>query len=132
MGLGESRQPTDMFHVTSVHRASRDDEKTYHTAFNQMMVQGTIGNKKYTLEQLDTWGSYHFEVGQDYTVDGVKGESVKLEVPGKKKPRAESLNIITVEELAAASAATLNSEQGLHPVGWSLPLCKLSLYHLGN
>jgi hypothetical protein len=105
LAVGQSTQPTEMFHVTSVHRASRDEEKTYRTAFNQVIVQGTIGNKKYTLEQLDIWGSYHFEVGQDYTVDGVKGESVKIEVPGKKKPRAESLNIVTVEELPATSDA---------------------------
>jgi hypothetical protein len=34
----------DSFHVTAIHKATLDDEKTYHTAFNQNIITGTVGN----------------------------------------------------------------------------------------
>jgi len=92
---------SDVLHVTSIHKATRDNEKTYHTAFNQNIITGTIGDKRYTLEQLASWFHYHFEVGSDYTVVKATDKEVKVRVTDKKgKQSTETLNVITVEELA--------------------------------
>lgn len=99
-------QTSQVFHVTSTHRAA-PNEKSYKTAFNEIYIEGTIGNKKYTLSMLDTWGSYHYEVGQDYQVVQIKSgspDTIKLMIPNKydkngKKPfRTETLTVVTIEE----------------------------------
>jgi len=98
-----------VFHVTSTHKAT-PNEKSYKTAFNELYIEGTIGNKKYTLSMLDTWGSYHYEVGQDYQVVQIKSgspDTIKLMIPNKydkngKKPfRTDTLTVQTVEEKPA-------------------------------
>ena len=89
---------TQTFHVVSVHKAL-PTEKTYKTGFNQTDVVGIVGHKKVTFEQLDTWGAAKFEVGQDYIVDKIGSDTIKIEVPGKKKTRGETFNLITVEEI---------------------------------
>lgn len=98
-----------VFHVTSTHKATRN-EKSYKTEFNEIYIEGTIGNKKYTLSMLDTWGSYHYEVGQDYQVVQIKSgspDTVKLMIPNKydkngKKPfRTDTLTVQAVEEKPA-------------------------------
>jgi hypothetical protein len=108
-GSASAQQPEAVFHVTSVHNAT-EAEKTYRTAFNMVHIEGTIGNQKYVLSQLKSWGAYHFNVGQDYPVIEVKSgnpDRVKLQVPNKfnkkgKKPfMDETLSVITVEEVAA-------------------------------
>jgi hypothetical protein len=95
-----------VFHVTSTHKAT-PNEKSYKTEFNQIYIEGTIGNKKYTLSMLDTWGSYHYEVGQDYQVVQIKSgspDTIKLMIPNKydkngKKPfRTDTLTVQAVEE----------------------------------
>jgi hypothetical protein len=89
----------DSLHITSIHKATRDDEKTYSTAFNQNIINGTIGARKYTFEQLASWGFYHFEVGKDYPVVKISDKTVKVSVTDKKgHASTESLNVITVEE----------------------------------
>src|SRR6185437_1741468 len=89
----------DVLHVTGIHKATRDNEKTYHTAFNQNIITGTIGDKRYTFEQLASWGFYHFEVGTDYQVVKANDKEVKVRVTNKKgKESTESLNIVSVEE----------------------------------
>jgi hypothetical protein len=74
-----------------------------------LYIEGTIGNRKYTLSMLDAWGSYHYEVGQDYPVVEVKygsPDTIKLTIPNKydkngKKPfKTETLCVQTVEEIA--------------------------------
>jgi hypothetical protein len=50
-------QTGQVFHVTSVHKVTRDAEKTYHTAFNQLIIEGNIGNRHYTLGELDAFGA---------------------------------------------------------------------------
>ncbi len=92
----------DAFHVTSVHKATRDDEKTYHTAFNQNIIIGTVANRRYTLEQLASWGFYHFEVGQNYEVVKADDKRLKVKVTDKKgRESTETLNVVTVEEVEA-------------------------------
>jgi hypothetical protein len=97
---------TPTFHVTSVHK-ERDNEKTNHTAFNELAIEGTVGNKKYTLEELDAFGAFQFEVGKDYPVVTASATTVKLTIPNKydkhgKKPfRDETFRVITVEEIPA-------------------------------
>jgi hypothetical protein len=92
----------ESLHVTAIHKATRDDEKTYHTAFNQNIVTGIVGNRRYTLEQLASWGSYHFEVGQNYDVVKADDKSLKLKVTDKKgRESTERLNVVTVEEREA-------------------------------
>lgn len=82
-----------------MHKATRDNEKTYHTAFEQNIITGKIGNKKYTFEQLASWGYFHFEVGKDYSVLKVAENRVKVQVTDKKgKLSTETLNVVTVEE----------------------------------
>lgn len=99
--LASSAFAADVLHVTGMHKATRDNEKTYHTAFNQNIIIGTIGNKTYTCEQLASWGFYHFEVGTDYPVVKVTDSEVKVRVTNKKgKESTESLNVVTVEEAA--------------------------------
>jgi len=94
-----AQEPQPTFHLTSVHKA-RDNEKSYHTAFSQLYIEGTVGNKKYTLEELDAFGAYHFEVGQDYPVAKISNDTVKLQLPPKKgRPKTTTLNLITVEEI---------------------------------
>lgn len=90
-----------MLHVTAVHKATRNNEKTYQTSFNQNIITGTIGDRRYTFEQLATWGFYHFEVGTDYPVIKVTDNTVKVRVTDKKgRQSTESLNVVTVEEVA--------------------------------
>src|SRR5882672_9384237 len=90
---------SDVLHVTAIHKATRDNEKTYQTAFNQNIITGNIGDKRYTLEQLASWFHYRFEVGKDYPVVKVTDKEVKVQVTGKKgKSSNETLNIVTVEE----------------------------------
>ncbi len=92
----------DSFHVTSIHKATRDDEKTYHTAFNQNIIIGTIGNRRYTLEQLASWFFYHFEVGKDYEVVKADEKEIKIKAQDKKGHEStERLNVVTVEEIDA-------------------------------
>jgi hypothetical protein len=100
-------QAAQKFHVTLVHKAT-PNEKSYKTAFNELYIEGTIGNKKYTLSMLDTWGAYHYEVGQDYEVVQIKSgspDTVKLMIPNKydkngKKPfRTDTLVAVAVEEV---------------------------------
>ena len=94
----------EQMHVVSVHKATRDDEKTYHTSFSQNIIVATIGGKRYTLEQLASWGFYHFEVGQDYEVVKADDKSVKVNVTDKKgRESTERLNVVTVEELPATA-----------------------------
>jgi hypothetical protein len=89
----------DTFHVTAIHKATRDNEKTYSTGFNQNIITGTVGNRRYTLEQLASWGFYHFEVGADYPVVKVNDKTLKVQVTNKKgKEATESLSVVTVEE----------------------------------
>ena len=91
---------TDQLHVTSIHKATRNDEKTYHTAFNQNIIIGTVGNKRYTLEQLASWGFYHFEVGRDYEVVKADGKAVRVRTIDKKgHENTERLNVVTIEEV---------------------------------
>lgn len=91
----------DILHITAVHKATRDNEKTYQTAFNQNIITGTIGDRRYTLEQLATWGFYHFEVGADYPVVKATDKAVKIRVTDKKgRQSTESLNVVTIEEVA--------------------------------
>lgn len=90
----------DTLHVTAVHKATRDNEKTYQTSFNQNIITGTIGDRRYTFEQLASWGFYHFEVGTDYTVVKATDKTVKVRVTDKKgRESTESLNVVTVEEV---------------------------------
>jgi hypothetical protein len=97
--LTSSAFASDVFHVTAIHKASRDNEKTYHTPFNQNIITGTIGNKRYTLEQLASRFSFHFEVGKDYPVLKVTDKQVKVQVTDKKgRESTEPLNVVTVEE----------------------------------
>jgi hypothetical protein len=91
---------TDVLHITATHKATRDNEKTYRTSFDQNIITGTIGDKRYTLEQLATWGVYHFEVGKDYPVVKASDKEVKVTVTNKKgKESTETLNVVTVEEV---------------------------------
>jgi hypothetical protein len=88
----------ETFHITGVKRAT-EAEKTYRTSFSQNLVTGTIGNKQYTLEQLASWGYFHFEVGAEYPVVKVTDKSLKLRVTDKKgRESTESLNIVEVKE----------------------------------
>jgi hypothetical protein len=88
-------------HITATHKATRDDEKTYRTAFNQNIITGVIGNRQYTFEQLASWGFYHFEVGTDYPVISADDKAVKVTVTDKKgKASSERLNVVSVEEVA--------------------------------
>ena len=89
---------TATLHITAIHKATRDDEKTYRTAFNQNIITGVLGNRKYTFEQLASWGFYHFEVGADYPVIKANDKTVKVRVTEHGKDSTESLNVITVEE----------------------------------
>jgi hypothetical protein len=90
----------DVFHVTGTHKATRDNEKTYHTSFDQNIITGTIGDRRYTLEQLSAWGAYHFEVGKDYPVVKATDRELKVSVTNKKgKQSTETLNVLTVEEV---------------------------------
>src|ERR1700688_899929 len=111
-------QPS-MFQVTSIHKAT-PSEKSYKTLFNELYIDRTIGNRKYTLSQLDTWGSYHYEVGQDYRVVQIKSGSphtVKLTIPikydknGKKPFGTETLCVQSVEEIASK-----NCHGSAHPL----------------
>jgi hypothetical protein len=95
--FAQSLQP---FHVVAIHKATRDDEKTYRTMYNQNIITGTIGDRRYTLEQLAFWGAYHFEVGADYPVVEASDKGVKVRVTDKKgHENTESLNVVTVEEI---------------------------------
>lgn len=94
-------QQSQQFHVTSVHKAT-EVEKSYKTAFAETLIVGTIGNKQYTLTELNSWGAPHMEVGQDYEVLQIKNgnpDTVKLVVPGKKRDMKETFCVRTVEEL---------------------------------
>jgi hypothetical protein len=85
----------DQLHITAIHKATRNDEKTYRTSFNQNIITGTVGNRQYTLEQLASWGFYHFEVGK------ADDKGVKVKVLDKKgRESTERLNVVTVEERA--------------------------------
>jgi len=98
--LASSAFAADVLHVTGIHKATRDNEKTYHTAFNQNIITGTIGDKQYTFEQLASWGFYHFEVGTDYPVVKVTDSEVKVRVTNKKgKESTETLNVVSVGEV---------------------------------
>ncbi|MFZ0915151.1 MAG: hypothetical protein WBQ76_15140 [Candidatus Korobacteraceae bacterium] len=89
----------DTFHVTAIHRAT-ETEKTYRTAFSQNLITGTVGNRRYTLEQLTSWGFYRFQVGADYEVVKGNDKTLKLRVTDKKgRESTESLNVVTVEEV---------------------------------
>ncbi len=89
----------ETFHVTGIHKA-RDDEKAYHTSFNQNIITGTIGARRYTLEQLAAFGFYHFEVGSDYPVVSVDDKTLKVHVTDKKgRESTERLNVESVEEV---------------------------------
>lgn len=97
--LAGSLASAQTFHVTSIHRATRNDEKTYHTAFDQNIITGNIGDKSYTLEQLAAFNYYHFEAGADYPVVKVTDNVLKVQVTDKKgRLSTESLNVITVAE----------------------------------
>jgi len=84
------------FHVTGVHRAT-DAERTYKTVFVQDLISGDIDGKHYTVEQLQSWGSYHFQVGTDYPVVKVDDKTVRVRVADKKgRESTESLNVVTI------------------------------------
>lgn len=88
----------ETFHITGIKRAT-EAEKTYRTSFNQNLITGTVGEKQYTLEQLASWGFYHFEVGADYSVVKVTDKQLKVRVTDKKgRESTESLNIVEVKE----------------------------------
>jgi hypothetical protein len=94
-----SASAQEALHITGMHKATRDNEKTYQTSFNQNIITGTIGERRYTMEQLASWGFHHFEVGKDYPVVKVNDKEIKVRVTDKKgKESTESLNIMTVEE----------------------------------
>jgi hypothetical protein len=100
--LSASSALAESLHITAIHKATRDEEKTYHTAFNQNIITGTIGNKRYTMEQLVSWGFYHFEVGKDYPVVKTSDKEIKVQVTGKKGHEStERLNVVTIEEMEA-------------------------------
>jgi hypothetical protein len=92
--------PTQMLHITGTHKATRDDEKTYSTSFNQNIITATIGNRRYTLEQLASWGYYHFEIGTDYEVVSVDDKAIKVRATDKKgRVSTEKLNVVSVDEI---------------------------------
>lgn len=98
--LASTTFAADQLHITSVHKATRNDEKTYHTAFNQNIIIGTVGNRRYTLEQLASWGFYHFEVGRDYEVVKADDKTVKVKTIDKKgHGNTLRLNVVTIEEI---------------------------------
>ncbi|WP_109486984.1 hypothetical protein [Occallatibacter savannae] len=88
----------ETMHITGVRRAT-EAEKTYKTSFNQNFITGTLDGKQYTLEQLATWGTYNFQVGQDYEVLKATDKQVKLRVTDKKgRESTESLNVVGIAE----------------------------------
>ncbi len=90
----------DTLHIAAIHKASRDDEKTYHTSFNQNIITGTVGNRRYTLEQLASWGYYHFQVGSDYEIVKANDKTITVKIQDKKGHESkESLNVVTEEEV---------------------------------
>jgi hypothetical protein len=92
-------QETQTLHITSTHVATRDQEKTYRTSFDQNIITGTIGNRVYTMEQLAAFGAFHFQVGSDYAVVKVDDRRIKLRVTDKKgRESTESLNVVSVAE----------------------------------
>jgi len=90
----------DTLHVTTIHEATRDNEKTYHTVFSQNIITGVVGNRRYTLEQLMSWGYFHFRVGADYEVVKADDKGITVKVQDKKgRVFKERLNLVTVEEV---------------------------------
>jgi hypothetical protein len=93
-------QQADVLHVESSHLATRDVDKTYHTAFDQKYFVATVGNRRYTLETLAAFGLGHLEIGSDYPVVKITDHAIKIRVTDKKgRETAQSLNIVDVSEV---------------------------------
>jgi hypothetical protein len=59
-----------------------------------------LGNRRYTLEQLVSWGFYHFQVGSDHEVVKASDKAITVKAQDKKgRESKESLNVVTIEEV---------------------------------
>jgi hypothetical protein len=98
--LGSSLGQDLVIHITAVQDHIRSkDEPSFSTPLHTKRVTGTIGNKRYELEEAALM-SYRFEVGKDYTVVKVTDKSVKIRVTDRKGHEStESLVVRAVEEV---------------------------------
>lgn len=87
------------FHVNAVHEWTVTDAPRVTKGFATYVVTGTIGNVKYTTQQIFSWGSQRFEIGTDYPVDKQDDRAVTVVTHNKKgREIKERLDITGAEE----------------------------------
>ena len=93
---------TPTFHVSSIHQWTPADPPPSSRAFSWVVVTGTVGNLRYTTEQMMSWGTHKLAVGTDYPV--VKTDKYGITVLyGKDKKGhddTEFLNVVGTEEIS--------------------------------
>ena len=88
----------DALHVTAV----RDWTPTDAPRVSQVrtnVITGTVGNVRYTAQQMFTWGSQRFEIGKDYPVLKADAKSLTVMMHDKKGHEVkERLDVTGAEE----------------------------------
>ncbi len=91
----------ESFHVTAVRNIQPTDPAPVSRAFRVYVITGTIGQTRYTTQQLHSWGVQSLEVGRDYEIKKQDSRVLILNVMDKKgRPDTVRLNITSVEEVA--------------------------------
>jgi len=95
-----SSAQTLTFHVTTVRDWATTDPAPVSRAFKIQVVMGTLNGKRYTTQQIFSWGSQHFEVGADYPVAKSDAKSLTVIMLDKKGHEIkERLDVVAAEEL---------------------------------
>jgi hypothetical protein len=68
----------ETLHVTAVRNLQPTDPAPVSRAFRVFVIEGDIGAEHFTAQQIHSWGSQDFIVGEDYTV--VKQDARSLTV----------------------------------------------------
>jgi len=98
----------ETIHITEIHVHIRDkNEPSFSSALHTRQYTGTIGNRKFTLEEAITALARpsRFEVGKDYEVVKVEdriGKTMKVKEEPDKKGRVQTewLTVVSVEEVS--------------------------------
>lgn len=74
----------ETLHVTVVRNLQPTDPAPVSRAFRVFVIEGDIGAKHYTAQQIHSWGSLDFIVGEDYPVVKQDARSLTVVMHDKK------------------------------------------------
>ena len=89
--------------VTAVRNWTETDPSPVSRAFRVYVIVGTMDGKRYTAQQIHSWGSQDFHVGEDYAVTKATDRELSVVTHDKKGREVKDLLDVTgVEETGSS------------------------------